>query len=74
MRDCVYIPCFDADTRHEKSTSNRNQLPINMATKEMPSASTNEDIALENLGYQREFKRSFSLLDTVGFSFSIVTW
>ncbi|PYH94596.1 GABA permease [Aspergillus ellipticus CBS 707.79] len=34
---------------------------------------TKEDRALEHLGYQQEFKRSFSLLDMVGFSFSIVT-
>ncbi|KAJ5128303.1 hypothetical protein N7448_002021 [Penicillium atrosanguineum] len=44
-----------------------------MATKEVFDASTEEDLALENLGYQQEFKRSFSLLDMVGFSFSIVT-
>jgi hypothetical protein len=34
----------------------------------------NEDIALENLGYRQELQRTFSLLDMVGFSFSIVTW
>jgi hypothetical protein len=33
-----------------------------------------DDMALKNMGYQQEFKRSFSLLDMVGFSFSIVTW
>jgi choline transport protein len=31
-------------------------------------------MALENIGYQQELKRSFGLLDMVGFSFSIVTW
>ncbi|KAL4784791.1 amino acid/polyamine transporter I [Aspergillus varians] len=36
-----------------------------------PTAS--EDVALEHLGYKQEFQRSFSLLDMVGFSFSIVT-
>ncbi|KAJ5881640.1 uncharacterized protein N7529_000312 [Penicillium soppii] len=30
-------------------------------------------MALENIGYQQELKRSFGLLDMVGFSFSIVT-
>ncbi|CAI7615691.1 unnamed protein product [Penicillium glandicola] len=43
-----------------------------MAT-EVFHGSTNEDVALENMGYQQEFKRSFTLLDMVGFSFSIVT-
>ncbi|KAL4804285.1 GABA permease [Aspergillus unguis] len=33
----------------------------------------NEDLALEHLGYKQEFQRSFSLLDMIGFSFSIVT-
>ncbi|CEL10752.1 Putative GABA permease [Aspergillus calidoustus] len=33
----------------------------------------NEDIALENLGYRQELQRTFSLLDMIGFSFSIVT-
>ena len=32
-----------------------------------------EDVVLENLGYQPELKRSFSLLGMIGFSFSIVT-
>ncbi|KAH8120080.1 amino acid transporter [Phellopilus nigrolimitatus] len=32
-----------------------------------------EDAFLENLGYQQELKRSFSLLGMIGFSFSIVT-
>ncbi|KAJ5496876.1 hypothetical protein N7463_008863 [Penicillium fimorum] len=36
-------------------------------------ASTREDVVLETMGYQQEFKRSFGLLDMVGFSFSIVT-
>ncbi|OQD79439.1 hypothetical protein PENANT_c051G03372 [Penicillium antarcticum] len=44
-----------------------------MAAKEAFNASTTEDVALEHMGYQQEFKRSFGLLDTVGFSFSIVT-
>ncbi|KAJ5731918.1 hypothetical protein N7493_003399 [Penicillium malachiteum] len=45
-----------------------------MAGKETVfDTSTDEDVALEHLGYQQEFKRSFSLFDMVGFSFSIVT-
>ncbi|KAI3139145.1 hypothetical protein CBS147326_2823 [Penicillium roqueforti] len=44
-----------------------------MATKEVFDASTSEDLTLEHLGYQQEFKRSFGLFDMVGFSFSIVT-
>ncbi|KAL4974868.1 hypothetical protein BDW66DRAFT_160907 [Aspergillus desertorum] len=36
-----------------------------------PTAS--EDMALEHLGYKQELQRSFSLLDMIGFSFSIVT-
>ncbi|KAJ5753614.1 uncharacterized protein N7511_007767 [Penicillium nucicola] len=44
-----------------------------MAMKEAFNASTTEDVALEHMGYQQEFKRSFGLLDMVGFSFSIVT-
>ncbi|KAL6238892.1 hypothetical protein BDW75DRAFT_237078 [Aspergillus navahoensis] len=32
-----------------------------------------EDVALEQLGYKQELQRSFSLLDMIGFSFSIVT-
>jgi len=32
-----------------------------------------EDRALENMGYQPELQRSFSLLGMIGFSFSIVT-
>ncbi|KAL4946697.1 hypothetical protein BDV06DRAFT_231771 [Aspergillus oleicola] len=32
-----------------------------------------EDVTLEHLGYKQELQRSFSLLDMVGFSFSIVT-
>jgi amino acid transporter len=44
-----------------------------MTTKEAFNASTTEDVALEHLGYQQEFKRSYSLFDMVGFSFSIVT-
>lgn len=45
-----------------------------MAPKEIFGASTDEDVALGNMGYPQEFKRSFGLLDMVGFSFSIVTW
>ncbi|PWY73732.1 GABA permease [Aspergillus heteromorphus CBS 117.55] len=43
------------------------------APKDALDPGTQEDRALEHLGYQQEFKRSFSLLDMVGFSFSIVT-
>lgn len=32
-----------------------------------------EEIALKNLGYEQQLKRSFSLIGIVGFSFSIVT-
>ncbi|KAI9837738.1 MAG: hypothetical protein M1819_006672 [Sarea resinae] len=32
-----------------------------------------DDVVLENLGYQQELKRSFGLLGMIGFSFSIVT-
>jgi hypothetical protein len=45
-----------------------------MATKDVFDGSTAENATLENMGYEQEFKRSFSLLDMVGFSFSIVTW
>ncbi|KAJ5780308.1 hypothetical protein N7457_005468 [Penicillium paradoxum] len=41
--------------------------------KEILDASAYADAALEKLGYQQELKRSFNLLDMVGFSFSIVT-
>ncbi|KAJ5541837.1 hypothetical protein N7494_006913 [Penicillium frequentans] len=41
--------------------------------KEVFNTSIDEDVALEHLGYQQEFKRSFGLFDMVGFSFSIVT-
>lgn len=34
---------------------------------------TQEEIALHQLGYEQELKRSFSFLGMVGFSFSIVT-
>ncbi|KAJ5132384.1 hypothetical protein N7448_006542 [Penicillium atrosanguineum] len=34
---------------------------------------TNEDVRLENLGYEQELKRSFGLLSMIGFSFSVVT-
>ncbi|KAG0153922.1 hypothetical protein PDIDSM_1301 [Penicillium digitatum] len=44
-----------------------------MATTKVFDGSMDEDVALGNMGYQQEFKRSFSLLDMVGFSFSIVT-
>ncbi|KAJ6133615.1 hypothetical protein N7471_008830 [Penicillium samsonianum] len=44
-----------------------------MATRGVFDSSMDEDVSLENMGYQQEFKRSFSLLDMVGFSFSIVT-
>ncbi|CRL26640.1 Amino acid/polyamine transporter I [Penicillium camemberti] len=44
-----------------------------MAPKEVFDGSTDEDVALGNMGYEQEFKRSFGLLDMVGFSFSIVT-
>ncbi|CAI7600804.1 unnamed protein product [Penicillium crustosum] len=44
-----------------------------MAPKEIFGVSTDEDVALGNMGYPQEFKRSFGLLDMVGFSFSIVT-
>ncbi|KAJ5426261.1 hypothetical protein N7465_001331 [Penicillium sp. CMV-2018d] len=44
-----------------------------MATKGEFDGSTDEDVALGNMGYEQEFKRSFGLLDMVGFSFSIVT-
>ncbi|KAJ5210949.1 Amino acid/polyamine transporter I [Penicillium cf. griseofulvum] len=44
-----------------------------MATKDVFDGSTDENVTLENMGYEQEFKRSFSLLDMVGFSFSIVT-
>ncbi|KAF1828320.1 putative GABA permease [Decorospora gaudefroyi] len=37
------------------------------------SKSTSEDVALEQLGYQQELKRSFGLFGMIGFSFSIVT-
>ncbi|CAF9928795.1 MAG: hypothetical protein ALECFALPRED_004143 [Alectoria fallacina] len=37
------------------------------------SKDVQEDTVLENLGYQQELKRSFSLLGMIGFSFSIVT-
>lgn len=32
-----------------------------------------EEIALKNLGYEQQLKRSFSLIGIIGFSFSIVT-
>ncbi|KAJ6093589.1 hypothetical protein N7486_008878 [Penicillium sp. IBT 16267x] len=41
--------------------------------KEAFDTSIDEDVALEQLAYQQEFKRSFGLFDMVGFSFSIVT-
>jgi amino acid transporter len=44
-----------------------------MATKEAFNASTTEDVVLERMGYQQEFKRTFGLFDMIGFSFSIVT-
>ncbi|KAJ0421627.1 GABA permease [Aspergillus carlsbadensis] len=37
------------------------------------ASAANEDVALENLGYKQELQRTFSLLDMIGFSFSIVT-
>ncbi|KAL2827427.1 putative GABA permease [Aspergillus cavernicola] len=37
------------------------------------NTTASEDLALEHLGYKQEFRRSFSLLDMIGFSFSIVT-
>ncbi|KAL3473446.1 amino acid/polyamine transporter I [Aspergillus californicus] len=43
------------------------------ASQDVFASTVNEDLALENLGYKQEFQRSFSLLDMVGFSFSIVT-
>ncbi|KAJ5154751.1 Amino acid/polyamine transporter I [Penicillium coprophilum] len=44
-----------------------------MAIKKVFDGSMDEAVALDNLGYEQEFERSFSLLDMVGFSFSIVT-
>ncbi|OKL62013.1 hypothetical protein UA08_02705 [Talaromyces atroroseus] len=35
--------------------------------------SAKENLTLENLGYQQELKRSYTFLDMLGFSFSIVT-
>lgn len=45
-----------------------------MARHDVFETTIDEDVTLEQLGYQQEFKRSFSLLDMIGFSFSIVTW
>ncbi|GAB1212329.1 hypothetical protein ATERTT37_001467 [Aspergillus terreus] len=44
-----------------------------MARHDVFETTIDEDVTLEQLGYQQEFKRSFSLLDMIGFSFSIVT-
>ncbi|OJJ42864.1 hypothetical protein ASPZODRAFT_104610 [Penicilliopsis zonata CBS 506.65] len=45
-----------------------------MAVKEAdPVLEGGDDVALENLGYEQELKRSFGLLGMIGFSFSIVT-
>ncbi|KAL4899767.1 hypothetical protein BDW74DRAFT_188926 [Aspergillus multicolor] len=43
------------------------------ARQDVFAATASEDVALEHLGYKAEFQRSFSLLDMIGFSFSIVT-
>ncbi|KAL2870250.1 putative GABA permease [Aspergillus lucknowensis] len=43
------------------------------ATHDVFASSANEDVALEKFGYKQELQRSFSLLDMIGFSFSIVT-
>ncbi|KAL4749826.1 hypothetical protein BDW72DRAFT_213868 [Aspergillus terricola var. indicus] len=37
------------------------------------ASTAGEEMALEHLGYKQELRRSFSLLDMIGFSFSIVT-
>jgi hypothetical protein len=53
---------------------------MDVAARKPPSgldvfaSAANEDVALENLGYKQELQRTFSLLDMIGFSFSIVTW
>ena len=41
--------------------------------KPIPGGATDEDAALNRLGYQPELKRSFGLLGMIGFSFSVVT-
>ncbi|KAL3485616.1 GABA permease [Aspergillus germanicus] len=52
---------------------------MDVATRKPPSgldvfaSAANEDVSLENLGYKQELQRTFSLLDMIGFSFSIVT-
>ncbi|GJP90426.1 hypothetical protein CBS115989_1208 [Aspergillus niger] len=46
---------------------------MSVAPKDVFGHGTEEDLTLEHLGYQQEFKRSFGLLDMIGFSFSIVT-
>ncbi|KAL2814305.1 amino acid/polyamine transporter I [Aspergillus granulosus] len=43
------------------------------ASQDAFAAATNEDVTLENFGYKQELQRTFSLLDMIGFSFSIVT-
>ncbi|KAH8705517.1 putative GABA permease [Talaromyces proteolyticus] len=43
------------------------------STTEPFSEEVNEDVLLENMGYQQELKRSFGLIGMIGFSFSIVT-
>ncbi|GLB05163.1 hypothetical protein AtubIFM57258_011199 [Aspergillus tubingensis] len=46
---------------------------MSVEPKDVFGHGTEEDLTLEHLGYQQEFKRSFGLLDMIGFSFSIVT-
>ncbi|KAL4885566.1 GABA permease [Aspergillus karnatakaensis] len=41
--------------------------------QEVFAPTAREEVVLENLGYKQELRRSFSLLDMIGFSFSIVT-
>ncbi|KAF9890903.1 hypothetical protein FE257_005479 [Aspergillus nanangensis] len=44
-----------------------------MPSQHVFETATDEDLTLEKLGYHQKFKRSYSLLDMIGFSFSIVT-
>lgn len=70
---CIY-PLLRSGTDKRYAPPKHCRLLVNMAPKEVFDGSTDEDVALGNMGYEQEFKRSFGLLDMVGFSFSIVTW
>ncbi|KAH8700527.1 putative GABA permease [Talaromyces proteolyticus] len=47
--------------------------PSEEKSKHVLGQGIQEDVTLEELGYQQELRRSYGLLDMLGFSFSIVT-